>query len=74
MSDADYDYLGRKDVKKIADTLQLELSNYGFPFSLDEWNEMQIKFLKKHEYHTGSSIQLRREKKLEYYYHLKSLK
>ena len=74
MSDADYDYLGRNDVGVIANTLYLELGEYGFPFSEQEWNEMQIKFLKKHEYHTPSSIALRRPKKIEYYEYLKSLK
>ena len=74
MSDADYDYLGRDDVSKIADTLYRELNEYGFPFSKEEWNEMQIKFLQKHEYYTRSSLELRRPKKLEYYKYLKSLK
>lgn len=73
MSDADYDYLGRADVADIATTLHKELAEYGFPFSESEWNEIQLKFLKKHEYHTPSSVQLRRSSKLEYYEHLKSL-
>jgi HD superfamily phosphodiesterase len=74
MSDADYDYLGRSDVNKIATTLHKELSEYGVPFSIEEWNELQIKFLKKHHYHTESSIQLRRPNKLAYYEYLKNLK
>jgi HD superfamily phosphodiesterase len=74
MSDADYDYLGRNEVGEIATTLHKELAEYGFPFLEKEWNEMQIKFLKKHEYHTESSLKLRRPKKLEYYEYLKSLK
>ncbi|PCJ23292.1 MAG: phosphohydrolase [Flavobacteriales bacterium] len=74
MGDADYDYLGRSDVGKIAETLHKELAEYGFPFFEKEWNEIQIKFLKKHSYHTNSSLQLRRPKKIEYYKYLKSLK
>ena len=74
MSDADYDYLGRNDVGTIADTLFNELNEYGFPFSTEEWNKMQIKFLQKHEYHTASSLKMRRPSKLEYYKYLKSLK
>lgn len=74
MSDSDYDYLGRNDVGKIATTLYKELAAYGYDFSEKEWNEMQIKFLKKHEYHTSSSLALRRPKKLAYYDYLKSLK
>ena len=72
MSDADYDYLGRNDVKKIADTLHKELFEHDFKFSEPEWNEVQIKFLEKHLYYTESSLALRRPKKLEYYEYLKS--
>jgi HD superfamily phosphodiesterase len=74
ISDADYDYLGRNDVRKIAATLHNELAEYEFPFTIDEWNELQLKFLKKHEYYTQSSLQLRRPNKLEHYKYLKNLK
>ena len=74
MSDADYDYLGREDNFKIAESLNKELKANGFSFNDEEWNNMQIKFLNKHEYHTQSSIQLRREKKWDYLRHLKTLK
>lgn len=67
MCDADYDYLGRNDFKKIADTLYKELNEYGHKFSIEEWNNIQIKFLKKHEYYTESSLTLRKPKKLAYY-------
>jgi HD superfamily phosphodiesterase len=74
MSDADYDYLGREDNIKIANTLDKELSENGFSFNDEEWNDMQIKFLNKHQYHTDSSIELRREKKWDYLRSLKTLK
>jgi len=74
MSDADYDYLGREDNFKIAESLNKELKANGFSFNDEEWNNMQIRFLNKHEYHTSSSIQLRREKKWDYLRHLKTLK
>ncbi|MCB9361175.1 MAG: HD domain-containing protein [Flavobacteriales bacterium] len=74
MCDADYDYLGRDDFYKIAETLFRELNEYDHKFSPEEWNEVQVKFLKKHEYYTESSLTLRRPKKLEYYEHLMSLK
>ena len=74
MSDADYDYLGRSDVAKIAESLYKELGEYEYNISRDQWNDLQLKFLKKHEYHTPSSIELRRPKKLEYYEYVKSLK
>ncbi|OFY93379.1 MAG: hypothetical protein A3K10_11440 [Bacteroidetes bacterium RIFCSPLOWO2_12_FULL_31_6] len=73
MSDADYDYLGRNDVHQIANTLYKELNEHGFKFNINEWNEMQIKFLEKHFYYTTSSIQLRRPRKLAYYHYLKEL-
>jgi HD superfamily phosphodiesterase len=74
MSDADYDYLGRSDVEKIATTLHKELYEQDFKFTDEEWNRMQIKFLEKHFYYTPSSIAMRRPKKLEYYEYLRSLK
>ncbi len=74
MSDADYDYLGRSDVEKIATTLHKELYEQDFRFTVEEWNQIQIKFLEKHFYYTASSLQLRRPKKLEYYEYLRSLK
>jgi len=52
MCDADYDYLGRSDVHHIADTLYRELIEYDVKFSEEEWNKIQLKFLKKHQYHT----------------------
>lgn len=66
MCDADYDYLGRNEVKQIAASLYKELKEYGFQANEKEWNDIQIKFLNKHEYYTESSILLRRPKKLEY--------
>lgn len=74
MSDADYDYLGREDNFKIADSLNTELKANGFTFNEEEWNNMQIKFLNQHEYHTESSIHLRRERKWDYLRYLKTLK
>ena len=72
MCDADYDYLGRKEVESIADSLYKELQEYGFKAEENKWNQLQLKFLKKHEYYTSSSIQLRRPKKLEYIEKIKS--
>ena len=75
MCDSDYDYLGRGSEKTlvIADTLYKELNQNGFPLSKIEWNKIQLKFLKKHEYYTKSSLELRRPFKLTYYEYLKSL-
>lgn len=73
MSDADYDYLGREDVKSIAATLYKELLENGASFSEAQWNRIQIKFLNKHEYYTASAISLRRENKWTYMRYLKNL-
>jgi uncharacterized protein len=74
MCDADYDYLGRTDVDEIATTLHRELNEYGFKYSKERWNEMQIEFLNKHVYYTASSLELRMPKKLAYCEYLKSLR
>lgn len=74
LCDADHDYLGREDVKTIADSLYQELQEYSTPFSEDKWNELQINFLDNHQYYTGSAINLRRDKKWDYLRYLKGLK
>ena len=73
MSDADFDYLGREDVFKIAATLYQELIEFGVYFSPEEWNVLQYKFLKKHQYYTDSAIKLRKDKKIEYLNYIKSI-
>ncbi len=72
MSDADYDYLGRDDVETIANTLYKELLENGANFTKKEWNELQIRFLKKHRYHTKSAIKLRVSNKMKYLNFVKS--
>jgi len=74
MSDADYDYLGRADVKFIANTLYKELLDNGASFTEKEWNELQIRFLNKHQFFTTTAIKLRRQNKNNYIAYLMSLK
>jgi HD superfamily phosphodiesterase len=74
MCDADYDYLGREDVENIANSLYSELQENGASFNKREWNQIQIKFLNKHEFYTDTAINLRRENKWEYIRYLKGLK
>ena len=74
LCDADHDYLGREDVRTIADSLYKELQENTTPFSKKEWNELQIKFLDNHQYYTDSAISLRRENKWAYLRYLKGLK
>ena len=63
--DADLDYLGRDDFFTIGNNLYAELQVYGMINSEDEWNTMQVGFLKKHHYFTETAIRLRKAKKDE---------
>ncbi len=69
--DADLDYLGRDDFKKIGDTLFEELKAYNYLKTREEWDTMQIAFLEKHSFFTESSQTKRQSKKAE---HLAQLK
>ena len=57
--DADLDYLGRNDFFEIGDTLRREFLHYKIVSSNEDWENLQLKFLKNHQYHTKSSQQLR---------------
>ena len=57
--DADLDYLGRDDFFSIGDNLRKEFLCYKIVANNEEWENMQLKFLQHHHYHTGSSQKLR---------------
>jgi len=61
--DADLDYLGREDFYTIGQTLYLELKELGVVSSEKEWDDLQIKFLTNHTYHTDISIREREPQK-----------
>ena len=63
--DADLDYLGRDDFHEIADKLKLELMEHGKISSSKEWDTMQVALLKIHKYSTKTSIETRKQKKLQ---------
>ena len=63
--DADLDYLGTDDFEEIADRLRRELTEMGKLESRKQWDEIQVKFLKQHQYFTQTAIQMRQEKKME---------
>jgi predicted metal-dependent HD superfamily phosphohydrolase len=63
--DADLDYLGRDDFKEIGDLLFRELNEGGAVQDLNEWNEVQIRFLTNHRYFTAFGKTNREEKKQE---------
>ncbi len=59
LCDADLDYLGRNDFKRIGDTLYQELRNYGQIGDLRTWNDLQVRFLENHRYFTDTNLRLR---------------
>lgn len=69
--DADLDYLGRDDFKKIGDTLFEELKAYRYLKTREEWDTMQVTFLEKHMFFTESSRTKRQPKKAAHLAHLK---
>ena len=57
--DADLDYLGRDDFFSIGDNLRKEFLQYQIVRNDEQWEQLQIKFLENHQYHTESSQRLR---------------
>ena len=52
IADADLEYLGSNRFKEIGDKLYEELKHFNPKLSRNEWNEIQIKFMSSHHYHT----------------------
>lgn len=63
IADADLDYLGRDDFYKVGNTLFEEFKIYMGITSEEEWNQLQLKFLRSHEYHTQYSKTIRSPEK-----------
>ena len=59
LCDADLDYLGRGDFTPIGDQLFAEMKAYGVLTTEREWNELQVRFLERHQYFTVTNKQLR---------------
>ncbi len=66
LCDADLDYLGRADFKRIGDTLFAEMRAYGILGTEREWNELQVRFLEKHRYFTDTNKRSREARKQEH--------
>lgn len=66
LCDADLDYLGRDDFYQISNRLFKEFSKEGRVSGEQDWNRVQLSFLEKHNYFTGTAIKLRKQKKDEY--------
>ena len=65
IADADLEYLGTEQFDEIGDLLYKELLHFNPNLTRDEWNDIQIKFLKAHKYHTDYCKQYREWKKGE---------
>ena len=61
--DADLDYLGRDDYYPISNTLFQELRSLGKLETEAEWNDLQIRFLEAHRYHTEYALENRQPEK-----------
>lgn len=57
--DADLDYLGRDDFFTIGNELRKEFLHYKIVANDEQWEQLQLKFLNGHHYHTKSSQLLR---------------
>jgi adenylate cyclase len=57
--DADLDYLGRSDMIPVSNTLFMELKERSMIKSLNDWNNLQMKFISGHQYFTETARNLR---------------
>lgn len=71
--DADLDYLGREDFYPIGETLYEEFIAYGVVQNREEWNRLQVRFLRAHTYFTPTNIARRKPVKLKYLEDLENL-
>lgn len=65
LCDADLDYLGREDFGLIGENLFLEMSACGEMSDRFTWDNLQVKFLEAHQFHTTSNQARRDGKKAE---------
>ena len=65
LCDADLDYLGREDFGLIGENLFLEMSACGEMSDRFTWDNLQVKFLEEHKFHTTSNQARRDGKKAE---------
>lgn len=56
LADADLEYLGTDSFERIGTNLFFEIKHNNPDLSITEWNEIQIKFLQNHQYHTPYCI------------------
>ena len=66
LADADLEYLGTDKAEEIAQGLFLEKAHLNPSLTKDEWNKVQITFLKNHHYFTNFCIENNEKIKAEY--------
>jgi len=71
--DSDLDYLGRSDFIPVSNLLYKELKENNMIGSIDEWNMLQLNFIKKHQYFTETARNLREVNKQSQIDRLKKL-
>lgn len=71
--DADLDYLGRPDFYAIGQTLYQELRASNIVDTIDDWNQIQVRFLEKHTFCTPINRVRRNPMKEQYLAELRSL-
>ena len=65
IADADLEYLGTDDFVRQGNALYEELLHFNPSLSEQAWNELQLTFLEKHDYHTDYCKKYREPKKKE---------
>lgn len=73
IADADLDYLGRRDMVPVSDSLYQELKVQGIIGSFNDWNKLQVKFLTNHQYFTETARNMRKVNKEEQIKRIKEL-
>lgn len=66
ISDADLDYLGRKDFEPISKSLYKEFITFNIIPNDVVWDHIQIKFFETHHYFTETAINKRNKEKLKH--------
>jgi len=57
--DSDLDYLGRSDFIPVSNSLFQELKERNMIGTFDEWNQLQLNFIRQHQYYTDTALHLR---------------
>lgn len=63
VADADLEYLGTENFTEIGTRLYKELKHFTPDLTLEAWDDIQIKFLQSHQYHTDYCIKHRSKAK-----------